>query len=324
VGGAAGLFQQTTSGFESVSETPVVGLVGFSDIVFVANDDGLFIWDGTLRAAALGQSVEGSPTSVARDGDDLWVATDQGLYLLSGEELSAFASLASAGLISGCGDSDDVIVALDGGLRILRSDGSAWVVVDVSDEPATTMVPAAGGRIFGEESGVLRERISVDDGVAWRPVALTTSAADGGASGVDALLADPVTGATWVAQADVISRLTGADVGTVDRPALGALTLATVTSDSALWLGDGVSLVRIGEQRVVTWDGEIAEFNANNCTRCHQTDGIGRPLETKESWVNEVDQIIDAIENERMPQDGAALVGGTADLVRQWKEGGLQ
>jgi hypothetical protein len=103
------------------------------------------------------------------------------------------------------------------------------------------------------------------------------------------------------------------------------VTTMTVTADGAVWISDGTILRRFGNAgRPATWDDDISAFAVNNCIRCHAPLKIAHPLDTYEAWIGEIDKIVAQLEARTMPQDGAALVGGTVDLVRRWRDEGLR
>lgn len=161
------------------------------------------------------------------------------------------------------------------------------------------------------------------DLVRYRPIALTPTA-EAGATSITGLVVDPSTGFVW-AIGPVLARLENGRTSLLVPPAeLGVPTTITVTTDGALWLGDGARLVRIGNQGPpVTW-AEIEPFHQANCQRCHAPLGTGHPLETYEVWSSEIDAIVTAVEAGRMPQDGRALTGGTVELLRRWRADGLR
>ena len=137
---------------------------------------------------------------------------------------------------------------------------------------------------------------------------------------------DAVTGALWVVLDGDIRRLTGTTVDILPRPSsLVSPVAVDVSGDGALWIADATTLSRFGHEGPdVTWETDIAAFAADNCTRCHANLGIAHPLDTYDSWVAEVDEIIEEVAAARMPQDDKPLIGGNAELIRRWKDGGLK
>ncbi len=150
----------------------------------------------------------------------------------------------------------------------------------------------------------------------WRPVALTADAGDVGARGVIALATDPISGNAWIVTSDRIARAGGNTVAAMDYPAeLGPPIAVRATRDGALWISDGHSLARLGDDEgPVTYAKDIAAFSANNCERCHRPLGVGHPLDSFEAWRTDIDRILTDLDEMRMPQDGAPLMGGTVEL----------
>ena len=70
----------------------------------------------------------------------------------------------------------------------------------------------------------------------------------------------------------------------------------------------------------------IVPFYQANCAVCHSVAaGIGRPsLDTYEDWSTNVARIIAAVQEGRMPNNGRQLTGGTVDLIKKWRDGGLR
>jgi hypothetical protein len=156
--------------------------------------------------------------------------------------------------------------------------------------------------------------------VVWQPVSVTDEATG---SLVDSLMADPTSGATWIQGDQGLRRMLNHAVHTVSSPSPEA-TLVAVSAEGSVWLADGEVLYRLSPpSEVVSFAEHIVPFYESNCARCHNAESDARPLDTYESWVDDIDLIIAVVGNGTMPADGEALVGGTVELLESWKAGGL-
>jgi hypothetical protein len=326
-GGTSGLYLLGSNGFEQLDVSPVRALAALEDKIVVAAERGLLVWDGALADSSLDLSAETVVTLASR-GSDLYLGTGSHLWLYAAGRLWAFDELAGAKTISASLGAHDLIVTRDGDTRSLRRENEQWVVRTLSEEIGDARaVPGSEGRIVSLANGKIHQRYPLEeDAIEWRPIALTSDSSDEGAGDVEALSVDPLTGAVWAIAGDSLARLDRGRVGKIARPSeMSTTQTISVTTDGAVWVSDGFSLRRFGnEGRPITYQDDIATFSANNCERCHAPLKVGHPLDSFEVWSSEVDKIITVLENRAMPQDGAALVGGTVDLLRRWRDEGLR
>jgi hypothetical protein len=326
-GGAGGLFFLGSTGFEQLDASPVLGLAAFEDrSIVVASDRGLLFWSGEIADSPLNSTLNNEiALAIATRGNDLYLSTASALWLFSGGELWSFDTLGGTRALSASAGAEDVIA----GMSALRQKSGSWEVRALSEEiGAARAVPGSGGRILAlDANGALKQRVVGDEAaVVWSPVALSTDATDPGSSGVSQVAVDPVTGAIWAIDASSIHRIDHGRIGKIGRPAnMSEPKAISVTADGAVWISDGTTLFRIGnEGRPITWSEDIATFSANNCERCHAPLKVAHPLNSYELWVGDIDRIVADLEIMKMPQDGAALVGGTVDLIRRWRDEGLR
>lgn len=328
-GGASGLYLVGTDTIELLDGTAVHALASDGARIIVASARGLLVWDGALADSSLNAELSGETvTSLATRGSDLYLGTATRLWLLAAGQLWAFDELAGATEIDASLGAIDVIVRSNAKTQALRRENDEWILRELSAEiGAARAVPGSAERIVSLEDGKIQQRTALEaDGIEWRPISLLMDENDPGASGVEALAVDPVSGAVWAVDAGSLARLDHSRVSLVVRPgSMAAPQTISVTTDGAVWISDGSILRRFGNAgRPVSWSEDIAKFSANNCQRCHAPLKVGHPLDSYEIWAEEIDKIVTVLENRTMPQDGAALVGGTVDLVRQWREGGLR
>jgi hypothetical protein len=335
VGGAGGLYELGSGGLSQLDAVPVKAIAVLDDgTMAVANAAGISIFDGTLRSSPLTTELDGHgvTTLAARDGE-LWIGTDAGLYRWSGGNLVSFEGMQAVRTIDTYDGAPAIVVGEGtGSHKALRFDASSWSAQVLDDERQLDRgVPGPGGRIFGLVAGALLERVTLEGNkVAWRAVALAAGADAPGATGIQAVAVDPGSGAIWFADAAELSRIDTAAgrVSKIARPSgFGAVIAARVTKDGALWISDGTTLARVGNAGdPVAFEPAIANFASENCLRCHAAaNGIARPsLDLYADWVTNIDKIITALEQERMPADRQPLRGGTIDLIRRWRDDGLR
>lgn len=324
-GGASGAYLLGSNGFELLDASPVRAMVTVEERgILIGAARGLLFWDGALAESALTEAIDREEVgAMATRGDDLYLSTGSALWLLSAGELFAFDTLGAAPFVFASAAADDVIA----GMNALRKTGDRWEIRALSEEiGAARAVPGSESRILALDGGALKQRTVDGDAVNWLPVALSTGEDDPGATDIEQLAVDPLTGAVWVAGKNIIARIDRGRVGTIARPAeLGAVKTISVTGDGALWISDETMLFRFGNPgRPITWSEDIAAFSANNCERCHAPLKVGHPLNGYSLWVSDIDRIVADLEIMKMPQDGAPLVGGTVDLIRRWRDEGLR
>jgi hypothetical protein len=332
-GGAGGLFEIGSDSFTRISQSAVTSIARHQDAgLVVAAQDELFVFDGALRPSPIAEVLGTEKArSLAKHGADLWIGTDSGLWLYQDAELSRFEGMTGVFAIDTY-DGASMLMVLEGSAhKALRVDGGAWSAQALDDE--ITLDRAAigpGGRIFGVKDGALFERVKLEDKVVWRAVSFSIDMSSPGATGIEAAATDPSTGSLWIADASSLWRIETAEgrVSKVARPAsLGRVITARVTADGALWLGDGSSLHRVGNAGApVGWEAAIQPFAEANCLRCHASvGGVARPsLDTYEAWSSNIDRIIRALDEGRMPADRQPLRNGTVDLVKKWRDDGLR
>ena len=321
-GGPSGLWQRRPDGgLRPIDPAPVHAVSAFGEVVLVARDDGLFVYDGTWTPSPLSAMLDAAPRALASTGTALWIGHSGLDEVRDGQRTRWWT-----------GDALH-ITTYAGANAVLVHDAVAAHLVDLQQQTVATLDapgPVALGpddRVFAAGLSELYERVIVGEGeVAWRPVdfgAEPGSATDG----LTPIATDPATGAIWFDSSTDLVRIDRTGFARYPRPALGALAWAAIDDVGVVWLGDGSQLARLGptESRdTVTWINDIAPFSADNCERCHQALGTSFPLDTYDAWASRVDDIIDVLTSGRMPLDGAPLVGGSVTLVEQWKQDGLQ
>lgn len=331
VGGQAGLYTLGSSGFTRVSTGAISGLASSVAGSVVARAGALEIYSGALEHSPLTEIVGHPVTALANRGSDIWIGTAAGLFIYTGGHIQQFEGMDAVKEIAAF-DGTSAITVRDGAdqLRAIHIEGTNYSLQSLSEERAiSAALPGPSGRLFGLDSGALVERVKLDTVAAWRAVSLSSTVSDPVATGVEAWTVDPTSGAVWVVRSSVLARLdSGGHVSLVQHPvSLGRVQVAKVTADGALWLSDGTNLLRVGDAGPPPgYAASIVPFYQANCAVCHSVAaGIGRPsLDTYEDWSTNVARIIAAVQEGRMPNNGRQLTGGTVDLIKKWRDGGLR
>ena len=329
IGGASGLFQTLDGGLEMLDDVPVRGLTNYLDEVFVARDDGLFVWeDGEYALSPINDALPGLTVhAIATQGDRLWLGTDAGLVSYTSDALVSFTEVAPVHAVVAADGADYVVFegGEDNGRFAMDVDGEAWNLLDFSGDAVESIVPGVGTQLYGLIEGQLVSRIDADAGFVWRGVAVDTTEPAAIATGIAALATHPTTATVWAITDEHFIEIDGSERTLVAHSGLSAGAFL-VDNTGTLWRSDGATLTDLpgAETQVITWDAHIAPFATANCSRCHGELSTATEMFTAEHWRTSIDDIIDALTTGSMPADGAALEDGNLGLVQAWKEGGLQ
>jgi len=331
VGGRGGLYTLTSSTFTRVSTDAVSGMSAIPGVgIAVVIGGGLSLFDGQLEESPISEAVGQTISSIATRNTEIWIGGTSGLWIHADGHLRRFTGMGAIESVETASAASTVVALGPGGARYaLRASGSRWTTTDLADEAQVDRVFAGpGGRLFGLHGDRLLERVvTATDTVAWREFAIDSGAAD--TIDAEATAIDPASGALWIARASGLARLDTAagHVTTVARPSpFGRIVSASATLDGALWVSDGVGLARVGTAGPPPTFGRIARFGADNCARCHSSVArVARPiLDGYEDWATNIGKIVQVLTEGRMPSDRRPLVGGTVQLIIDWRDGGLR
>lgn len=330
VGGRGGLFELSGDGFEPIATAPVLDLAEAGSAgIAVVSTEGLAVWNGTLESSPLTGALSGARIrAIAVRGSEVWLGTDQDLFLLDEDLLSSFSGVRGVSSIATFEGARDIVFGTDeGAFTVLQATVDGYITRSLTDEiAASRAVPEKNGRIIALGDGVLRARLPLsEERAVWRRIALTQDSTDEGATLIEMIALDPLAGSVWAFSSSKLWRLDGDRVAEVKvAPGMGTLLAASVTSDGSLWISDGTVLRRFGGRAVpITYEANVAAFSRDNCERCHREGGIARSLTTYEAWLENIDLAVLTLEERRMPLDGAPLVGGTVELLKEWRANGL-
>ncbi|MBL8953057.1 MAG: cytochrome c [Myxococcaceae bacterium] len=328
VASEAGLFELNASGtLETQSTTAVQGLLSTgAGVVLVARADGLFEWSpGGLRRSELAIATMNVDRLLTRAGSTLWLGRPAELIRFDGSTLATLTTPGDVTALHARGDR----LAANGpaGHWLVEPEADGYRVQQLDDELAlglTALVPFAENQALGlDAEGRLWKRLQVENGTAWRRVALTSDASDPGAGGLTALGIDADTGAAWLTSATTLYRLQGGDV--LVQP-LDSAPERLQVEGGTVWLRSGTTLTRVGRPDPVRFEPRVRALADAHCVRCHAAGLQGVfPLKTADEWRMRVDAIVTATSNGRMPADTlSALSEEDRTLIRQWREDGLK
>jgi mono/diheme cytochrome c family protein len=328
LGAQSGLYFITGQGIQQIDSDPVVAMTPWQGkYILIARPKQLQLWDGAIHESQLERKLEGAEiTAAAAQGKEiLWLATRSHLWLARDTELQSFAQFANAREIYAFQDAPTAIVHTQEDSYIaltIAQDGS----VKMEDFAAAgnlpqQIMPSAGGQIWGLTQGLLYRWTQQGQQNAWEAFGWTAKDANGQPTPIQTLLLDNLPGKLWALTEKDIFQITAQKVYRIERPpAITAIRSAQAAED-ALWMMDNENLHRlslvVGEEEV-TYSTRIKRFMDQNCLRCHGSTGPGRNLDSYENTKNLAERIAETIEQGRMPPDRTSIVGGDANLIRQW------
>lgn len=334
-GGASGLYllgEDTTL----LDPTPVRGIIADAVLGFVvATDDGVCVYDTEIFESAINDMLGDTQVrELVRRRAETWLVTDTMLFELEDGALSSYPDLSAVATLITHDDSDHLVVHHeDGNITLLRDDDSGLAAQDLSEELGDMILAAPGpqGRVLAVSGadGALFERVAVEGGVAWWPVALSTDAEDAGALGIERAVPDPVGGSLWLTSGATLLRIDGgAVVSEVAWPSgIGAGASLAATSDGAIWMTEADQLVRVGPQSPPpSFEEHVVPWYDDNCGKCHDPGGevaTATRFGDYEGFSAQIDIIIQQIDDGLMPAGDNELVGDP-DLPRQWRDGGMR
>lgn len=320
---------------EQIDTAPVHGLLTHDELGFViVSAEGIKVFDDELYDSAINDMLEGvTVRGVARRGAELWLVTDGELYELEGGALASYPELVAVDSLRTHDDASYLVADIAGAITLLRDEDGALSAQSLSDELADMVLAAPGphGRLLSVASADRRlfERVAVEGGVAWLPVALTADEADGGALGVDGVVADPIGGSLWLTQGLGLARVDGGGVvSTIAWPdGISAPGHLVATADGAVWMAENDLLVRVGpESPPPSYEQHVVPFYEANCAKCHEAGGEVATVTRfgdYDGFAASIEDIMQQVEAGLMPT-GDNTLAGDPELPRKWRDGGMR
>lgn len=325
---STGVYQIGTNENTLIMAGDIVGLAALSESFLIATPTSVHLWDGNLQPTAFTQVLLGQEIqAMAVFNANIWLATNQGVYVYQNGNLLQFPELLNIEHISSFNGASRVILS--------RQHASPFVLDEVNgeyfgqsleDENIALAVVSMQNKLIALKENTLVQRfVKIDSGLAhWAPVALTASENDTGATNVTSMLADPTSGATWMASDIELIRWQQEFVFTMPLPTPQS-ELVAAPGDGAVWLADDSNLYKLqGSNNPITFAEDIESFYETNCSECHAPGGPAHTLNTYAIWVDEIDIILPVVDDGTMPAGDRELVGATSQLLHQWLADGLQ
>lgn len=320
--------------------------------------------DGQLSGVDPGPMGAGAMTAVgAWSGmPTLWVVGEEAVYAVGFEddELAAWALEPEAPVDAvAVNDMGGLWIAADGAVSHLADDGTwtdlvlpfavdrlaahpaapdvwlantdgLWQLREGRVRPIEGIPAFAGARgeldgsvlLYGE-AGLMRVRPGrfvmldgVDDGSVVDRLSTVT---------VEVTSPEAVESLTWALDGGEPVALEGPPWQFVIEP--GPVPEGRHTVEVQVTYGDGeriVTGIHFVVQGPPTWEGDVEAIFFEHCDACHGERGYAHRMETMEVWIDEFDDIVDAIVNNRMPLPPNPMVTPEQlELIRAWGETGM-
>ncbi len=332
IGANSGLYYITGQGLLQNDIESVLAMAPWqSNYLLIARPDKLQIWDGAFHESDIYRKLNGEKITAlaAQDKEVLWIGTLSNLWLIKGTEARAFSQLAAPQALYAFQGAHSVIVhTKEGSYKALSVAENGDVKME--DFSSTSNAPeiavaGKGGQIWGLAEGLLYQWTQQGSQNAWTPFGWTAKTKEGSPLKINQLALDALTGKLWAVTDGDLFQISPTRVFRIERPAgIGTIRFVQAAED-ALWLMDDKNLHRMSVatgSEEVRYTGRIKTFMDANCLRCHGATGPGRNLDSYASTKDIATRIAEVIEGGQMPPDKSTLVGGDANLIRRWIEGG--
>jgi len=94
--------------------------------------------------------------------------------------------------------------------------------------------------------------------------------------------------------------------------------------------GEGSLYFSVGEFIAPTWTADIYPIFSDHCALCHLGENQGtaaggaHPMDSKQIWESEINQIIADVEIQDMPLNNPPLSAAQIQTIKGWRAGGFQ
>lgn len=358
LGTSRGVYALVEGAREEVVGGEIEGIAGLGAGAFVYVKGGeAYVYDGGDPTLLLG-GVErrGEVKLLARSGDEVWLLTDEatwvvGLDALAGERLERLAALPEGvSALWGTTRASEVFYSMGAGEVFGLSRGEESVDVrrfeGMGGRGLEAAYPVREDRVLGVVDGELVEYVG--ERWWWRALGLETPDADLTQTlAISHHVHDPTRSATWVITRDepALYRVESSWTlkAEVEATKLMSVTQLVAGEDGGLWLIKEEEGARVmskwthealtppplldAPEGPVTYEEHIRPVAEASCKGCHASGQGAAVVELLdyEDWSDPVwlDQLTSSVEQGRMPKEARAIPE-FADLLRQWREGGLQ
>ncbi len=316
--GAAGLVEVAVFAADAsapLSTGAVHAMAARQSGAFVAAEQGLFhtfedrLLTSPLSDALATTRVHALAVDAGAATETLWLATDQGLYMSSGDVLSHIAFVSEPGAATAVGVAGaEVLVAFGPALYELDSVTLTYVAVPQQLGNITSICATGDGFSITSDAGLT---VRTSDGAYQRYT-----------------LADDSTAAAEAAVAGVV--LTAAGAITIDNGVLTGLAPLESTTDTGamtidgygtVWIGRGTDVVGLLIGTPVSFATEVAPILELRCGICH-SDGYSAPkheFTDYETTRSLADSILARVTTAQMPPTPMpALTTDELDVLVSW------
>jgi len=200
----------------------------------------------------------------------------------------------------------------------------------VEDTKMEDIMPWQNGEFWGLSKGKLFFRKKTDTKAAWWPFRLKPDKDKEFEWSVKKMALDSKANVIWLWAGESILRIDEEEARKLNwKEALKNVVLFKVGVDEALWVSDGTILWRVGQEgAATTYEKDVKPFVSQSCLKCHKPGGSAdfKPLLTYENVRAAVNDMIRRIEDKSspMPPPPSQLVGGDAETLRRWIQGGYR
>ncbi|MCB9638060.1 MAG: cytochrome c [Myxococcales bacterium] len=334
IGSNSGLYYITGQGLlQNDIETVVAMAPWQNSYLLIARSDKLQIWDGAFHESDIYRKLNDEKVTAlaAQANDTMWIGTEKALYLVKGTEVRSFEQFAGAQAIHTFLDATSAIVkGKDGSFKALSLAENGEVKMEdfsSSSNIPEQIITGKGGQIWGLTEGLLYHWTQQGSQNAWAAFGWSPKTTDGQPSKLTQLSVDAMTGKTWALTEHDVFQITPERVYRIERPSGIGKIRSIQAAEDALWLADEENLHKLSivtGSEEIRYNGKVKAFMDANCLRCHGTSGPGRNLDSYAATKDIAVRIAEVIETGQMPPDKNTLVGGDANMIRRWIEGGTK
>ena len=257
------------------------------------------------------------------DGDDLWLAAEEGLGLLSSTgDVSWYSISGQQGAPSAVLATDELVFVAFGAavFEIDRSSNMSYQLPYTTGYVRAIAASADGGVYFAGTEGLF-ERAAGGDYTHY-------TMSDGASTAVEALAYYPKDG-TFALTADgvVLARPGSEPVGVAPIEANESPRSLAADDLGNVWLGDGDSLSGMALGSPISFASDVAPLLETYCGHCHATGENGAPAQDYNDYAVTsalAQTIVSRISTNQMPPAGEDPVPADAfDIIQGWYLSGM-
>lgn len=327
--------------------------------LWISTESSLFLWRDQ-RLTEVRPELPTANAKLAFDGSKVWAASEGLLYTVSAEGAELYRDGSDGANIDALAiDAYGTLWIAENGALISRSPEGTWRTIELVHGVKALAADyglwiAAEDGVWREEDGVFHPTKAVAHGAVFAS-AHDARLLTGGAEGLfevrlgrmpeviglkpDQVLLAAATIEIHLAQREALSSasVTLDDAALAFDPAHPSLTfdpsmmedgahvlkIVAAYSDGA---ADAVQEINFAtfRSRPPTWSADIAPLFADHCAMCHAVGGVGRRLDARQNWIENIDRILAATRERRMPlPPNPSLSAEAIDRIDDWRAAGF-